>query len=260
MTSAPVESRTWPRARWWLLIALIFVGQVAFIFWLAARNTEAPPSPPAESAIYLPADQTSDLPGVSDPTLFVLPARHSFSEAAWMQFAASSYRLEPWTEPTRPLPLTIPQLGATLAEYVRTNQPRPFELALNPPPEVDALGSVLLEEAPSTYRIEGDLADRELLVPLKLQSWPATDILTDTVVQIAVDAAGRVISAALIARCASADANASALGLARRARFQPLRWVGTHPPPPEPGGLSWGKIIFHWQTVGPASSTAASNK
>ena len=80
--------------------------------------------------IYLPADQTTDLPGVSDPTLFVLPNSHGFSGPAWMQFPAANYQLGPWTEPPRPLPLAIPQLGATLAEFVRSNQPQPVRTRL----------------------------------------------------------------------------------------------------------------------------------
>ena len=75
--------------------------------------------------------------------------------------------------------------------------------------------------------------------------------------QIAVDAAGRVFSAALLnVKSGSAEANASALKLARSARFQPWRWIGPHPPPPAPDGLSWGTIVFHWHTVARTNSAA----
>jgi hypothetical protein len=118
---------------------------------------------------------------------------------------------------------------------------------------VDALGYLPLENTESSFSIEGALADRPLLSQFALHSWPATEILTNTVVQIAVDAAGRVFSASLLVKSASPDANAAALNLARLARFQPLRWLGEKPPPP--GALSWGKIIFHWHTTNaPASA------
>jgi len=260
MTSPPVESQSWPRRRWAALIVLVLAGQVGFVFWLAARKTDQPPAPAEGPMIYLPADQSADIPGVSDPTLFVLPSSHGFSGPAWMQFPASSYQLGPWTEPPRPLPLAIPQLGATLAEFVRSNQPRPFELALKLAPEVDALGILPLEEVQSTFSIEGDLADRALLSPLKPASWPAAEILTNTVVQIAVDSAGRVFSAALLVKTGSPEANASALNLARSARFQPLRWIGTRPPPPAPEGLAWGKMVFHWHTIARPNPAVLSTK
>ncbi len=258
MSSTPVESRAWPRRRWVVFIVLVMAGQVGCIFWLAARKTEPPPPPDAGASLYQPADQTADLPGVTDPTLFILPNTHGFSGLAWLQFPPGDYRLESWTEPPRPLELSLPQLGAALREFGQTNQPRPFELALKPEPQLSALGYMPLMETPSSFTIEGGLADRPLLTPLELKSFGAPDILTNTEVQIAVDAAGRVFSAVIIARSASADANASALDLARRARFAPLRWVGAKPP--DPGRLSWGKIVFHWHTVALPATTGTATK
>jgi hypothetical protein len=254
MTSATVESRMWARPKWLLLVALVFAGQVGFIFWLAARKPDVPIAPVAGPAIYLPADQSTDLPGVSDPTLFVLPNSHGFSAAAWMEFPPANYAAKPWTEPPRPLPLQIPQLGSTLLDYVRSDRPQPFELALKPPPQVDALGWLPLENTESTYSIEGDLAERALLTPLKLQSWPAADILTNSVIQIAVDSAGRVFSATPLVKTLSAEANSNALYLARLARFAPLRWLDARPP--APANLAWGRIVFHWHTVAPTNSIA----
>lgn len=259
MTSSPVESHSWPRRRWLALIVLVLAGQVGFIFWLAAPKIEKPLPPAAGPMIYLPSDQTADLPGVSDPTLFVLPNGHGFSGPAWLQFYPATYTLDPWTEPPRPLELSIPQLGATLAEFIHTNRPRLFELALKPEPQLDALGYLPLEEAPSTFSIQGGVADRPLLSSLKLNSWPAAEILAPTEVQIAVDAAGRVFSAVLLSPSASAAANASALSLARSARFQPLRSIKTQPTV-APEALSWGKIVFRWHTVAPPIPPAPPNR
>lgn len=262
MTFPMADSRTWPCHRWVAMIVLIFAGQAGFIFWLSARKIERSPAAPALAGpvIYFPADQTTELPGVSDPTLFVLPGVHSFSGPAWMQFSPATYQPGKWTEPPRPLPLAILQLGATLTEHVRTNQPRPFELALAPEPDVDPIGYLPLDESQSTVSIEGALADRGLLAPLQLQSWPAAEILTNTEVQVAVDAAGRVFSAVLLGKCASVEANDSALRLARSNRFQPLRWLGVKPPPSAPDGLSWGTMVFHWRTVAPPAPATPSNK
>jgi TonB family protein len=260
MTSPLAESQVWPRRRWLVSVVLVLASQLGFVFWLAARKTDIPAMPPARPLISLPADQTADLPGVTDPTLFVLPNLHGFSGPAWMQFAPATYTLEPWTEPQRPLELTTLQLGATLAEFVHANHSPLFEVDMKPEPRLDAVGYLPLEEAPSSFSVEGDVANRPLLTPLTLDSWPAAEILLPTEVQIAVDAAGRVISAVVLKKSASAEANASALSLARSARFQPLRWIGPQPPPAAPDRLSWGKIIFRWHTVAPPNPAAPPNK
>lgn len=260
MSHPPVEAKAWSRHRWALMILLILTGQIGCIFWLASQNPDSPPPPAPGSVLYLPADQTADLPGVTDPTLFILPNSHGFSGPAWLQVPPTSYALDPWTEPPRPLELSLSQLGATLRDYSQTNQPRPFELALKPEPQLEALGYLPLEEAPSTFAIEGDLANRPLLTTLKLKSWPAADILTNSEVQVAVDAAGRVFSAALVTSSGSPQANASAVNLLRSARFQPLRWVSTPPPPAAPGPLTWGKIIFRWRTEALPATAASATK
>ena len=258
MNPQPVESKAWPRRRWVVMILLVLGGQVGCIFWLASRKPNDPPPPAPGSMLYLPTDQTSDLPGVTDPTLFVLPNAHGFSGSAWIQFPPGDYALEPWTEPPRPLELERRKLAAALGDYAQANQPRPFDLALKPEPELEALGYLPPEESPSSFTIEGGLADRPLLTSFELKSFSAADILTPCEVQIAVDAAGRVFSAALIARCASAEANTNALNLARSARFKPLRWTGAQPPSPDQ--LSWGKIVFRWQTTELPAVTASANK
>ena len=240
------------------MILLVMAGQVGCVFWLASRKPDIPAPPALGSMLYLPADQTAELPGVSDPTLFVLPNAHGFSGPAWIQFPLADYALGPWTEPARPLELELPQLGAALRDFAEANRPRPFELALKPEPELEAPAYLPPEEPLSSFTVEGELANRPLLMPLHPASWPAADILTSTEVQVAVDGAGRVFSAVLISRCASADANSNALSLARLARFEPLRWLGAQPPPP--GQLSWGKLVFRWHTEALPATTASVNK
>jgi TonB family protein len=242
------------------MMVLVLAGQIGCIFWLAARKPEPPLPPVTGPVLYQPTDQIADLPGVTDPTLFILHNEHGFSGPAWLQFPPANYALEPWTEPARPLELSLPQLGATLREFAQADRPRPFEMALKPEPQLSALGYLPLGETPSTFTIEGDVAGRALLTPLQLQSWPAADILTNSEVQIAVDAAGRVFSAALIGGSGSPQANSNALSLVRSARFQPLRWVGDGPPPASPGRLSWGKIIFRWHTVALPATTGQATK
>jgi len=94
-------------------------------------------------------------------------------------------------------------------------------------------------------RIEGNLAGRPLLTPRSLPVQPCNDLLTNSEVQVAVDADGRTFSATLLQSSGLPSADQRALELARAARFQPL---------PAAGGdldssrarLTWGKLIFPW--------------
>ena len=105
--------------------------------------------------------------------------------------------------------------------------------------------------ANSTLRVADDLANRRLLNPPELQPWAAADLLTNTVVQVLVNAEGNVVTHTLLAP-GSGDPKADqrALALARTARFQPLR--GAAP------ALTLGVLIFEWRTV-PLTNTPASN-
>jgi TonB family protein len=70
-------------------------------------------------------------------------------------------------------------------------------------------------------------------------------LLSNSVVQIAVDSAGQVIAARLLGRSGSVDADTNALDKARSLRFRPV-------PLPAP---VWGNAIFEWQTLEQTNST-----
>ena len=105
----------------------------------------------------------------------------------------------------------------------------------------------------SRIRIQGALARRELLSRLQPPSWPHSEILSNTTVQLVVDASGQPFSATLLSRSGLAAADESALRMVTEARFKPL---------PLPTGLAartgsvgkgedltWGRIIFEWHTL-----------
>ena len=80
----------------------------------------------------------------------------------------------------------------------------------------------------STLQIKGDLAQRKLLTPENLPSWPGTDVIAPSQVQVLVNPAGNVVSAVLFPpdnRDAVPDESADrrALALALAARFTPHR-------------------------------------
>ncbi len=256
MIAAEVETHTWSRRRWLAVIALALFLHFGFIYWLGDRKTVRPMLAATGTAMYLPTDQGADLPGLSDPTLFVLANRHGFSGPAWLKVPAVDYHLKEWMEP-EPLPAPVPELGRTLNEFVQANVSRPFEVASKPEPQMDSLDYLpakSLIATQSTFTIEGDLATRPLLSDFKLNSWPATVILTNSEVLVAVNPEGAVFSAVLLAKCGPKDdpgaseADASALNLAKSARFRPLQWNGPGQPTVSPSRLTWGTVTFHWNT------------
>src|SRR5437899_11204035 len=99
MTAAPVEARIWPRRRWWLLIALIFAGQLVFIFGLSDRNPLKVRRPASAPILVLGSATPTELLALSDPTLFALPHRQGFSAPVWVVSPPRNPRPVPTHEP-----------------------------------------------------------------------------------------------------------------------------------------------------------------
>jgi len=253
----------WSRGRWWGLVLLVTVAQVAAISWLSERKILVSRRPDSPTTFHLIADAPPDSAiaqwlNLEDPTLFALPDPRGFSGPAWMTAPTPSHQSRDWTEPQRWLSMPLAELGATLAECVRTNAVGPRLLPDKPAPR---LSQVVLSPVPlrakSAFRIEGDLAGRELLTPLEVPSIAHTDILASTVLEVGVSPSGLVFSAVVLGGSGSKTADQTALDLARTVRFKPLARTG-----PSSGrdrtALTWGRIIFQWHTAEmPASNRPA---
>jgi hypothetical protein len=261
MIAARVEPGNWMLRRWLLVVVLIAVLQTGLIFWLGARTPGRGRRTNSGPRVYLPADQRSELAEGSNPTLFVLANRHGFSGPAWLAVPPLQNPLPDWSEPARPLARPIREFGETLRRFVANNLSTPLEVAPKTEPQLDAVELYLVPDltpAQSSLTLDGQLADRPLFSKFKLKSWPAGDILTNSVVLAGVDKNGRVFSAVLLAKSGSKDADESALSLAKSAHFQPLRRSNPAGPGASPSALGWGRLIFHWQTVPlPATNGAA---
>lgn len=263
MNTTALELAHWPLHRWVYTLLGVFLAQVGLI-WLLGERAKTPPSAvPFRTTIHLAADpwsarQLTDLPTISDPALFVLPNLHSFSGAAWLSFQPQEYPLADWTEDPRWLALNPNTLGKSFMEFVATNVPAPLLIANQPMPrpvvsDLSAPNPPL--PAQSQLQIEGDLARRPLVVPLELPPWMHTDLLTNSVVQAAVDAGGYTFSATLLASCGLKEADQFAMNLVARARFQPLAKENGSRDEADP--LTWGKIIFRWHTLPPSGTNVS---
>ena len=72
-------------------------------------------------------------------------------------------------------------------------------------------------------QLTGGLARRRLLSTPELPSWPHTDVLTNSVVHLSVDAEGVPISAVIVSGSGLKEADNYALAASKRLRFKPER-------------------------------------
>jgi hypothetical protein len=232
---------------------LVFAGQVGLILWLGERGpVRSRPSRPSPT-LRLAGGVSPEVLALQDPTLFALPHRQGFSGPAWLKVSPIPNRPSDWSEEPWTLPLCVTRLGALAGQQVQTNSLAPlrFPPALEPAWALPDPPPPPLSPEQSRLRIEGDLAGCRLLTTLDLPSWQYNDVLTNTGVQMLVNADGRPVSAILLLRCGYKQADAHALAQARTARFEVSAAAGQpwHPPSTPLAHLVRGLLLFDWHTV-----------
>lgn len=255
MNGPPMEPSGWTRGRFWRVVGVLCVVQAGLILLFAGR--EHRPSRVAAAPGHfrllgtpLTADQLSKTFFAIDPTVFPLPSLHGFSERAWLRLPARQFEAPSETEAPAWLTLDAARLGSDFPPLNRAKSGLPFGLADQGGPELEPWPVFLTPEpvrTQSLFEIKGELAGRQLNAPAELPAETNAQLLAKSVVQIAVDSAGQVIAARLLARSGSADADSNALDQARGLRFRPA-------PSPTP---VWGKAVFEWQTVEPTNAGPA---
>ena len=231
----------------WIASAIVFAVQIVLLFWLGnppATPHARLPDPPVVHAI---PSGSEELLALQDQTLFVLPHRDNFSGEAWLEIPAQQFAPTNWTEPALPLQLSPEELGAAFATFMGTNVAPRFHPQMGSldganigPETIEAIGNS------STLKVEGDLAHLRLLTSLRLPPQANPDLLTNTVVQVLVDAQGYPFSAVVLSKSGSDAADADALALAKTIRFEPAQAAALGTVPPDK--MTLGKLIFEWQT------------
>jgi TonB family protein len=248
-TNASRRKRCHLRPAMAIAVAVAFAVQVGLLFWLGNPPVIKPARPPTPPVIHFDANGSEELLALQDQTLFVLPHRDNFSGAAWLKMSPQTFEPTNWTEPALPLPLPPEQLGAAFADFMQTNPPPRFQPQMNSgfvDLDVAAMEPI---SASSELRVEGDLAHLRLLTPVDLPPQTNPDLLTNTVVQLLVDAQGKPFSAVIWASSGKPEADADALNFAKAARFEPAQVAGVGTVPPDT--MTLGKLVFEWQTVPP---------
>jgi hypothetical protein len=262
MTSAAAEQdgghsgRGISRLKLWGAIGLVFAAQVVVAFLLGTPPPIKQFHPAPAPVVHMAPSSAQDLLAVMDPTLFILPHRKNFSGEAWLKMTPRTFTPTNWTEPARPLELAQEQLGAAFVAFMQTNLPPRFQPRIESSLDTEIKTQVPVQpiSVPSRLRVEGDLARLRLLTPLRLPPQSSADILTNTVVQMVVDAQGYPFSSVISAGSGSGDADQMALtNFAKAIRFAPLE--------EEASGvisdkMTSGRLIFEWQTVPLAPTNA----
>jgi hypothetical protein len=210
-------------------------------------------------AFRLAGNYPDELLRLNDPTLFALPHRQGFAGLAWLKMPQIDFGSFDWSERTNWLPLAPTQLGAAFARFIETNH---FDLwqPANPEPElgVPEMVSAVVPAQPSRLRLEGELASRKLLTPIQLPSWPSTEVLTNSVVQVFLDGEGRPASVRLLLPgSGKAQADQEAYKIARAARFESANKSGPGSIAGPMANLSWGQMVFEWGASPPSATKAA---
>jgi TonB family protein len=236
----------WPRKRTLTLALVIFIAQMVAIF---ALHTPTPmvtlPEGVWSPLQRVPAGQTNplgELDGLSDPLVFAGAHEHGFSAFAWMMRPKTDYEVTN----TLPTPRFL-QFQRVATDFSN----RDFKNSSEQDPD---LPFVQVEIPPvdkrSLMRVDGGLVSRALLREPKVPIQYATDVLSNTVVQVAVQADGFPFSARIISGSGSRGADLAALNIATRTRFAPLPPVGAE----TLGDLQWGQLVFQWFTTEPVAT------
>lgn len=257
MNSAALEPVPWKARHWLPLLGFIFAAQLFAIYLLSAHRKTSTPSPlpqpsPSIRLVTGPANplKLSETFLASDPMLFAAANREGFSGAAWLKIPKRNYDISERVETPYWLSLDATQLAGGIGQFVRTNVIAPIQIAQNIAPRISASPALDLArnaQTQSRLRIEGDLASRQVIDFPALKSWASSEILSNTVSQIAVNQRGTVVAVRLLARSGLPDADRFALEASREIRFAPDRQTEA----------TWGNLIFDWHTL---ATTNAANE
>lgn len=252
--AAPADSeRRWTRQRWMGLVGLCFLAQLTLIAVLGERRASPLAAMPFKTGIHLIADawsleQLAAFSDLSDPSVFALPSLEGFSSAGWLTFKSMADDFAEAPDEPRWLPLDPDRLGSEFAAYMATNSLAPIRIADESLPGLARLqprASAELEFPKSELRIEGPLARRKLLTRLEWPSWPHSDVLTNSVVQVLVDAEGTALSSALVSGSGLKDADRYALAASKRLRFNAVAARDS---------VTSGTLHFFWHTLPPGTN------
>jgi hypothetical protein len=233
---------SWSRKRLTIVAMIIFLAHVIAIFAIHTPRPMVMLPDGFRTPRTLPVpggtNHTTELDDLNDPLVFAGAHERGFSAAAWMM------------RPKLEFSLTNPPTPPRFLAFVRTplELPAESELKLRREEDLPELEFALPgDPQKSILMIEGELKNRGLIKPIEVPVQIASDILSNTVVQVAVRADGFPFSARIITGSGSHGADLTALDLATKARFSALPQIRAG----EAAEMQWGELVFQWFTAGP---------
>ncbi len=235
------------------MIGLVFGAQLWAVRHFNLITVPRPPSGEGRTEFRaypgsLNSDELAETLLARDPTLFALPAARGFTGPIWLAAAPVDHRAPVWTEPPRFLEMDPNSLGRTLSTFLHDNGFPPFDPIDKTAGSKAALGLFTPAEASenrSLLSVEGRLAARKMDDSPALPAWASAELVTNSIVRVSVNPAGTTVSAVLVERSGLAEADAAALRIAWRLRFQPeagSRRAGRL----DVTSLDWGDLVFRW--------------
>lgn len=242
----------WTGRHWFWCVFAVLGFQLAVLFY-AANPLQVRTTYPSEPVLQL-ASRGATLSSthwleLEDPMLFAAPNWRNVSGLAWLRQPELELAGPPEFPPIQFLAYhqarqinsgTSPDTAILISKHRRP--PAEPLLPVLPPPAA----------APrSVLALQGFDHRQPLTIP-ELPNPLHSDVVGRTIVQAAIDPEGAVLSARVITSSGAKQADASALEITRKLRFQPL--PGAEPPESE---ISWGKLIFQWHALDLGSAKAA---
>lgn len=239
----------WSHQRLILTIAGVFIAQLAVI-WVLGERADIKPGRTQPFKIQLSGLEglaISTVPACDDPTLFALPQPRGFSGQAWLHVPDQVHPYHEWTAQPFWLALNTGGLGLDFENYLQNLSPLGESLVDKPEPQLYPVDSGIDDLLPNASQllVGGDLSTRPILSQPAIPDWPVLEILSATVLQVAVSADGFVFTAAVVSESGSKAADQKALELVRGLRFKPLTCeTGKNQ---AAAGVSFGQLIFQWR-------------
>jgi hypothetical protein len=241
----------WTRHKVTVLAATIFAAHVIAIFALHTpppmvmlpdgfRAPLRPLTPPTTNGL-------AELDGLNDPLVFAGAHQHGFSAAAWMIRPHLDYTLTN----SAPQPRYL-AFSRTAADFPPTDT-KLFSRHDQNLPFVDF--QLPVETPRSRLAIEGDLRNRTLTTAPEIPIQYASDVLSNSVVQIGVRADGFPFTARIVSGSGSRAADLTALDIANKLRFVPASLINSSDSA-DPAALQWGELQFQWFTTEPSATNA----
>jgi hypothetical protein len=228
-----------------LLTALVLAAQIGAIFALHTRESlrvKLPPLLRGPFGGFATNSVGSELEDLIDPMAFAGAHERGFSAHAWLK------------RPHMELPLSNSIPPPTFLSFHRPPGQLPGE---NPfrglPPQLPFVQFAISNDQPqeSKLEVQGGIASRPLLTKIVPPIQFGSEAMSNTVVQLAVQADGFPFTSRILVGSGSRGADLTALQLTREARFAPLPLNQR-----QSNSLQWGELVFQWRTEPPPSTNA----